>query len=114
MVDGNGTKPRKQIEVVKALGVSIATVSKTGRMYATKGLKEALGERSRPKKKDPKITGEIEAQLVLLACSNPPQGHARWTVRLLANEMVRLEYIESLSHTAVAKRLKKTKLSLGV
>lgn len=112
-MDANGPKPRKQSEIVKALGVSITTVSKTGRKYAIAGLAEALGERPHPPMKDPKITGEIEAKLVLLACSDPPTGRARWTVRLLASEMVRLEYVKSVSHTAVAKRLKKTKLSLG-
>lgn len=112
-LDANGPRPRKQSEIVKALGVSIATVSKTGRRYAKAGLADALGERPRPSKKEPKITGEIEARLVLLACSDPPTGRARWTVRLLANEMVRLEIVKSVSHTAVAKRLKKMKLSLG-
>ena len=59
-----------------------------------------------------KITGEVEAHIVALACSSPPEGCARWTVRLLADKAVELHYIESLSHTSVATLLKKRSISL--
>jgi hypothetical protein len=68
----------------------------------------ALGEKPRPGR-EPKRTGAVEAQLVVLACSNPPEGQGRWTLRVLADELVRLEHVESISHTAVGKALKKTK-----
>ena len=61
----------------------------------------------------PKLTGEVEAKLTMLACSEPPQGHARWTLRLLANQMVELGYIDEVSHVTVREWLKKTNSSLG-
>lgn len=108
MADVDGPKPRKQGEIVEALRTSVTTVSATGRRYAQQGLAAALGEKPRPGR-EPKLTGEVEAHLVVLACSDPPAGQARWTLRLLAGELVRLEYVESISHTAVGNALKKTK-----
>ena len=60
-----------------------------------------------------KFTGEVEAHLTMLACSEPPEGHARWTLRLLADRMVELEYVESISHVTVRELLKKTGLHRG-
>jgi hypothetical protein len=59
-----------------------------------------------------KITGEVEAHIIALACSSPPEGCARWTVRLLADKAVELQYIDSLSHTSVSTLLKKRSISL--
>jgi len=59
------------------------------------------------------IQGEEEAYLVALVCGEPPIGHAKWTLRLLADKMVELEYVESISHETVRAALKKTSLSLG-
>jgi putative transposase len=103
-----GPQPRKQGESVAALGTSGTTVSATGRRYAQPGLAAAVGEKPRPGR-EPKLRGEGEAQLVVLACSDPPAGQARWTLRWLAGELVRLEHVESLSHTAVGNALKKMK-----
>jgi putative transposase len=107
MADVDGPKPRKQGEIVAALGTSVTTVSATGRRYAQQGLVAALGEKPRAGR-EPKLTGEVEAQLVVLACSDPPEGQVRWTLRLLAGELVRLEHVASISHTAVGNALKKT------
>ena len=60
-----------------------------------------------------KLTGDVEAHLIALACSEPPEGHERWTLRLLAERLVELEVVDSISHTAVGKKLKKTNFSLG-
>ena len=59
-----------------------------------------------------KITGEVEAHIIALACSKPPEGRARWTVRLLADKAVELHYVDSLSHTSVNQLLKKRNISL--
>jgi len=106
LADVEGPKPRKQGEIVEALGTSVTTVSATGRRYAQQGLAAALGEKPRPGR-EPKLTGEVEAHLVVLACSDPPEGQARWTLRLLAGELVRLAHVESIAHTAVGNALKK-------
>jgi hypothetical protein len=59
----------------------------------------------------PKLDGEQEARLITLACSQPPKGRARWTLRLLADALVELELVESISHETVRQTLKKTSLS---
>ena len=58
-----------------------------------------------------KVTGEIEAQICVIACSSPPEGQARWTMKSIANELIRLEFIEYISDTTVCKVMKKTKLN---
>lgn len=60
-----------------------------------------------------KIDGDVEAKLVQLCCSEPPPGFAKWSLRLLADKMVELEYVPSISHVTVGEVLKKTNLSLG-
>ena len=60
----------------------------------------------------PKVTGEVEAHIVALVCSEPPEGYARWTVRLIAGKSVELGYIDSISHTTVNQLLKKRNISL--
>jgi putative transposase len=61
----------------------------------------------------PKLTGEVEAKLTMLACSDHLKGYARWTLRLLANQMIELGYVDDISHVTVREWLKKTNLSLG-
>ena len=77
-----------------------------------RGLESALYDKPRPGQK-PKITGDIEAQLVVLVCSDAPEGHDRWTLRLLAERLVALTELESISHVAVGERLKKMNSSPG-
>lgn len=98
--------------VAKALLVHPNTVRNVRRRFVAEGLTAALHERPRPGAV-PKLTGEVEAQLTLLACSAPPAGHAEWTLRLLADELVALGTLESVSHTTVGEWLKKTNSSPG-
>lgn len=105
-------KKRTIEEVVAAAMVSQGTVSNTKKRYFSGGLQAALYDKPRPGAK-PKITGEIEAHLIALVCSEPPEDRERWTLRLLADELVALELVESISHVAVRHVLKKTNLSLG-
>ena len=88
------------------------TVGRTCRTFAGEGLDAALHDKPRPGAV-PKITGDVEAKLITLACSEPPQGRARWTLRLLADTMVELGYVASITNVAVYQRLKKTNLNLG-
>ena len=60
-----------------------------------------------------KFDGDLEARLVALCCSEAPVGYARWSLRLLADKMVELEYVDEISHESIRQILKKTKLSLG-
>jgi transposase len=77
------------------------------------GFETALNGRKQSRHKSPKLDGEQEAHLIALACSEPPAGYARWTLRLLAGRMVELEYTEGVSHETVRQVLKKTNLNRG-
>ncbi len=92
--------------------VSQGTVSNAKKRYFGGGLHEALHDRPRPGR-PPKVTGDVEAHMIAQVCSEPPEGYERWTLRLLADCLVELGLLESISHVAVGKRLKKMNLSLG-
>ena len=88
------------------------TVGNVRRRFVGQGMDAALYDKPRPGAK-PKITGDVEAQLTVLACSHPPEGHARWTLQLLADTLVELDLVDSISDVAVMHRLKKTHASRG-
>ncbi|WP_293086722.1 helix-turn-helix domain-containing protein [Moorena sp. SIO4A1] len=91
---------------------SMTTVRNIKRNYLSGGLEAALYEKPRPGA-EPTFTGDIEAQLVMLACSDPPTGHARWSLRLLADRLIELDVVETISHVTVGSLLKKTNCNLG-
>lgn len=99
-------------EVAQAALCSVSTVRRICSLYFDGGLALALNDKGWPGAK-PKLTGELEAQLTMVACSDAPPGHARWTLRLLANELVALGYVDEVSHVTVREWLKKMNLSLG-
>jgi len=98
--------------IAEALKVSKSTASRIRTRYCEGGLDFSLHEKARSGA-PPKIDGRIEAQLTLLACSEPPDGRSRWTVRLLADRLIEMEVVEAISHMSVQRLLKKMKLSLG-
>jgi transposase len=103
------TAPR---DIAAALQIHPRTVSRTCQRYVAAGLDAALYDR--PRSGHPvEITGEVEAKLTMLACSTPPDGHDHWTLQLLADKMVELEYIEHISNVAVMQHLKKTNCAHG-
>jgi transposase len=112
LIDRNQGKKRTIQEVAEAVMVSPGTVSNIKRRYFEGGPAGALYDKPRPGAK-PKVDGEVEARLIALTCSDPPEGYERWTLRLLANELVALEVLESISHVTVGEVLKKTNSSLG-
>ena len=112
LVDRNQPNWKKHREVVEALQTSLARISRISRRYVLEGLDAALSEEPRSGT-PPKMTGEIEAQLIVLACSDPPEGRKRWTLRLLAEQMVLLGHVPSLSNVTVHQRLKKMPSNLG-
>lgn len=103
---------RTQVQVAQALEISTVTVGAICRRFVKEGVESALTEAPRPGKA-PKVTGAVEAQLCLLACSDPPKGYARWTMQMLADKLIELELVESISDSTVCERLKKTKSSRG-
>lgn len=98
---------RRDEEVAQIAGCDAQTVMRTRRRFVEGGLELALHDKPRPGAK-PKITGEVEAHLVALACSAPPQDRNAWTLVLLADKLVELRLVESISPTQVGVRLKKT------
>lgn len=99
-------------EIAKALDVSIPTIERVRKRFVLEGFAAALSHRE-PRSRPHKIDGEMEARLVSLVCGKAPAGRQRWTLRLLADELVRLEFFESVSPETVRQALKKTNLSLG-
>lgn len=81
--------------------------------FVGEGLDIALNGRKGERVYAKKADGDLEAHLVALSCSKPPEGFARWSLRLLADQLVELEYVDSVSHETVRQVLKKTNLSLG-
>lgn len=103
----------KDREIAEALEVSIRTIERVRQRFVEEGWEKAINPRPKPESKLRKIDGEAEAHLIALACSQAPQGYSEWSLRLLADQMVLLGYVESISHESVRQVLKKMKLSLG-
>jgi transposase len=100
------------VQIAQATGAGRSTVERLRKRFAAEGLEVALAEK--PRRGGPaKLDGKQEAMLVALACSDAPQGQARWSARLLANRAVELEVVESLSASTVRRLLKKTRSSRG-
>ena len=110
--DRSGGEKRSRQEVATATLCNAVTVGNICRRFAEEGLESALTEKPRPGQA-PKVTGDIEAKLIALVCSDPPPGHGRWTLRLLASQMVELGYIDSITNVTVGERLKKMNSNPG-
>jgi transposase len=95
-------------EVAAALDVGLATVHRVRQAYVEQGFREALERKPASRHKPRKLDGEQEARLIAVACGPPPEGRARWTLRLLADKLVELEIVDSIGKDAVAHVLKKT------
>lgn len=103
----------KDAEIAEAFYVSRSTVNRTRQSLVEEGLEETLNRKPSKNSRKRVIQGEEEAYLVALTRGEPPEGHSRWTLRLLSNAMIKLEYVDAISHETVRTALKKTNLSLG-
>ena len=95
------------------LCVSERKVDRIKKKFVLEGLALTLNRQALKCEYDLKIDGHLEAQLMALSCSAPPEGQARWSLRLLADRLVELELVDSVSHETVRRTLKKTNSSLG-
>ena len=96
-----------------AFNTSATTVQKVRTSYGEKGLEATVNRKKRETPPvEAKVTGDVEAHIIAMACGEPPKGYAKWTLRLLADKSVKLGYIDSISHTQVGRILKKTNISL--
>jgi transposase len=103
----------KNEDVAAVLKISMRKIDRVKKRFVEEGLEIALNGRKGERVYKRKADGDFEAHLVALSCSEPPEGHSRWSLRLLADQVVELDYIESISYETVRRVLKKTKLSLG-
>jgi len=111
-MDENGAGLQKK-EVAQVCGVSERTVERVKKRCVEEGLKIAINSRFSRHGRPKSLDGEQEAHLIALACSDAPEGRQRWTLKLLSDRMVSLNYVDSVSETTVGRTLKKMKLSPG-
>lgn len=114
LADTSAGKAHIDEDIVTALGVGLRTVERVRKRLVTEGFQAALDHKPQPPRPDKiKIKGDLEQKLIQLACSDPPEGRCHWTLQLLADEMVVLGLIDTVSIETVRKALKKTTLSRG-
>ena len=100
-------------QISKVLKVGMRTIDRVKKKFAEEGLEAVLERRPTARVYEKKMDGDTEAKLITLCCSEPPKGFAKWSLRLLADKMLELKYVESITHVTVRNVLKKTNLSLG-
>lgn len=100
-------------QVSKVLKIGMRTIDRIKKRFIEGGLDGVLERKPSTRVYEVKLDGDVEAKLVQLCCSDPPEGYAKWSLRLLADKMVELNYVESISYVSVGNLLKKTNLSPG-
>lgn len=110
--DADGPKWTDE-EIAEAFSVNVKTVSAVRERFVEKGMDAAINRKRQERPpRYPKLDGKAEAHILALSCSKPPEGCARWTLRLLADKAVELEIVDSVSYETIRRTLKKTSLSL--
>ena len=103
----------KDQDIARVLTVGGATVERVRRRCVEEGMEAALGRRQQLNRRRNKLDGKAQAHLIALACSQPPEGRASWTLQLMADHMVQRNIVESISRETVRRSLKRTNSSLG-
>lgn len=113
--DENAPTPRtlRDQDIADVLHVSAMKVHRVKQRFVEEGLDIAMNGRKGGRTYEKKADGEFEAHLIALSCSNPPSGHLRWSLRLLADKVVELQYVDSVSYETIRRVLKKTNSSHG-
>jgi hypothetical protein len=114
LADTSPGTTRTDDDIVTALGVGTRTIARVRQRFVTEGFGAALDHRPQPPRPDKiKIKGDVEQDLIQLACSDPPEGRCHWTLSLLAGELVALGLVQSVSTETVRQALKKTTPTRG-
>lgn len=100
-------------EIARVLNISMKKIDRVKKRFVEEDFDFALDRRKGNRVYARKTDGDFEAHLVALSCSEPPEGFARWSLRLLADKVIELDYIDTISHEAIRRILKKTKSNLG-
>lgn len=107
--EGEDRKGRSDEEIAETLQLGLRTISRVRKRFVTEGFEQAVNPRPQPRRPDKiKLDKQAEQQLIELACSDPPDGRCGWTLQLLADQLVVLRQVESVSRETVRKALKKT------
>lgn len=101
----------KDADICQALNLNVSTVESIRKRLVEEGLEASLTRKVQKNRKAPVLEGKSEAHLIAIACGEPPQGKGKWTLRLLADKMVELGYVEAISHETVRQALKKINYS---
>ena len=99
--------------ISEAYSASRATIAGVAKRFVMEGMEAALGRKVQ-KNRARKVTGEVEAQICRIACSSPPEGKDRWTMQMIADELIRLEVVEYITDSTVCETMKKMNLSRGL
>jgi transposase len=110
-----GSEAKSQIneDICKVLKIGMRTIDRVKKRFVEEGLESALKMAPTSRVYDKLVDGDMEAHLIALACGEPPEGFARWSLRLLADKLVELRFSDGISYETVRRTLKKTNLSLG-
>jgi len=112
--EGNFQKKRStNKEISRVLKIGMRKIDRVKKRFIEEGLDITLNGKKGSRIYAKKADGDFEAHLIALSCSDPPEGFSRWSMRLLADKVVELDYIDSVSHETIRQVLKKTKLNLG-
>ncbi len=110
-----GSEAKSQIneDICKVLKIGMRTIDRVKKRFVEEGLESALKMAPTSRVYNKLVDGDMEAHLIALACGEPPEGFARWSLRLLADKLVELRFSDGISYETVRRTLKKTNLSLG-
>lgn len=111
--DGEEGPAWTDAQIADALETSVPTVERVRARFAQQGLDAALQRRRANRERSLKLDGAAQAHLIALVCGEPPDGQSRWSLRLLADRLVELQQVESISHETVRRTLKKMNSSRG-
>jgi len=103
----------KNKDISSVLKISMRKIDRVKKCFVEQGLETALNSTKGQRAYEKKADGDFEAHLIALSCSEPPEGFARWSLRLLADKVVELNYIDNISYETIRRVLKKTKQNLG-
>jgi hypothetical protein len=98
--------------IKSAYNISGGTIASVAKRFVLEGMEAALG-RKKQENYHRKVTGDIEAKICVIACSEPPEGRSRWTMQMIADELIRLEIVDYITDSTICEVMKKTKLSRG-
>ncbi len=99
-------------QISQVLKIGMRTIDRVKQRFSEEGLGSVLERRTTSREYDLKVDADLEAKLVKLCCGEPPEGYVKWSLRLLANKMIELNYIKNISHVTVSNVLKKRNLTL--